>query len=76
MQNPAMTMLWTTLVLVLSSAEGTVAEVRDSMVKIYSVQTRPDYDNPWKVGGPVSTGGSGCVIEGHRILTNAHVISD
>jgi len=49
---------------------------RDSMVKIYSVQNEPDYDNPWNMSGPESSSGSGCVIQGNRILTNAHVVSD
>ena len=52
------------------------ADVRDSVVKIYSVQNRPDYDNPWNMEGPHSSSGSGCVIAGNRILTNAHVVSD
>ena len=51
-------------------------DVRDSIVKIYCVQNRPDYENPWNMSGPVMTGGSGCVIDGKRILTNAHVVSD
>jgi len=51
-------------------------DMRDSMVKIYSVQNEPDYDNPWNMKGPESSSGSGCVISGNRILTNAHVVSD
>ena len=51
-------------------------DVRDSMVKIYSVQNEPDYDNPRNMSGPKSSSGSGCVIQGNRILTNAHVVSN
>ena len=51
-------------------------DVRDSIVKIYCVQNRPDYENPWNMSGPEMSGGSGCVIDGKRILTNAHVVSD
>lgn len=51
-------------------------DVRDAMVKIYSVQNQPDYDNPWNMKGPKSFSGSGCVIDGNRILTNAHMVSD
>jgi S1-C subfamily serine protease len=51
-------------------------DVRDAMVKIYSVQNQPDYNNPWNMNGPKATSGSGCVINGNRILTNAHVVSD
>lgn len=51
-------------------------DVYDSIVKIYCVQNQPDYDNPWDMHGPEQFSGSGCVIEGNRILTNAHVVSD
>jgi S1-C subfamily serine protease len=51
-------------------------DVRDAMVKIYAVQTEPYYYDPWSMNRSTSTSGSGCVIEGNRILTNAHVISD
>lgn len=51
-------------------------DVRDAMVKIYSVQNQPDYDNPWNMKGPKSFSGSGCIIDGTRILTNAHMVSD
>lgn len=56
-------------------AEAT-ADVRESIVKIYSIHNSPDYFNPWSMMGPRSSTGSGCVIEGNRILTNAHVVSD
>jgi S1-C subfamily serine protease len=56
------------------AAAGT--DVRDSMVKIYCMQNEPDYDNPWNMSGPEAFSGSGCVIEGNRILTNAHVVSN
>lgn len=52
------------------------ADVREAMVKIFAVQNRPDYTNPWNMFGPASLSGSGCVISGNRILTNAHVVSD
>jgi S1-C subfamily serine protease len=56
------------------AAAGT--DVRDSMVKIYCMQNEPDYDNPWNMSGPEAFSGSGCVIAGNRILTNAHVVSN
>ncbi len=51
-------------------------DVRDAMVKIYSVQTSPDYDNPWNMLSPQLSSGSGCLISGNRILTNAHVVGN
>lgn len=50
--------------------------VRDSIVKIYTVHQRPNYWNPWTSYGPRSSTGSGCIIEGRRILSNAHVVGN
>lgn len=52
------------------------AEVKDAIVKIYTVHNRPDYWNPWSMRGPQASTGSGCVIKGRKILTNAHVVGD
>ena len=52
------------------------AELPDAIVKIYSTQLASNYGAPWKTGTPRSVSGSGFVIAGHRILTNAHVVSD
>lgn len=50
--------------------------IKDAIVKIYTVLNKPDYFNPWRMLGAKSGGGSGCIIEGNKILTNAHVIAD
>lgn len=65
-----------TISFVLPDSVPAATDVRGSMVKIYCVQNAPDYDNPWNMSGPEMISGSGCVIEGKRILTNAHVVSD
>jgi len=65
-----------TLSIVWPGSAATATDVRNSMVKIYCVQNEPDYDNPWQMRGSETFSGSGCVIEGNRILTNAHVVSD
>ncbi|MGD2270472.1 MAG: serine protease [Desulfobacterales bacterium] len=51
-------------------------DVRDAMIKIYAYQQEPYYYDPWSMNRSTFSSGSGCVIEGHRILTNAHVVSD
>jgi S1-C subfamily serine protease len=51
-------------------------EVKDAVVKIYTICHRFDYHMPWQMKGQESKSGSGCIIEGERILTNAHVVSD
>ncbi len=35
-----------------------------------------DYYRPWQSKGSSASGGSGAIIEGNKILTNAHVVSD
>jgi S1-C subfamily serine protease len=78
---------WTAMSLVWAAAFGLIgmalvvtadagSDPRNALVKIYGVQNKPDYDNPWNMKGPESTSGSGCIISGQRILTNAHVVSD
>lgn len=45
----------------------------NSVVKIFSTRLSPDVGKPWNKQSPMSVTGSGVVIEGNRILTNAHV---
>jgi S1-C subfamily serine protease len=47
-----------------------------SVVKVFVVQKPADYYQPWQMGYQVPVSGSGFIIDGHRILTNAHVVSD
>lgn len=49
---------------------------RESLVKIYVVQQPTHHYRPWDDGQQRQTTGSGAIIEGNRILTNAHVVSD
>ncbi|MEM4658228.1 MAG: serine protease [Candidatus Methanosuratincola sp.] len=51
-------------------------EVARSIVKIYTIRNSPSYHNPWVMEGPSSATGSGCIISGGRILTNAHIVSN
>src|SRR6185295_2633818 len=46
-----------------------------SVVKIFTVAKRPNYLQPWDTGYQDNTTGSGAIIDGKRILTNAHVVS-
>ena len=52
------------------------SDVRKAMVQIHTVSSEPSYYSPWKLGDPENSTGSGCVIRGERILTNAHVVSN
>ncbi|MDH3444345.1 MAG: serine protease, partial [Deltaproteobacteria bacterium] len=48
--------------------------IRDLVVKIHAVHHTPDLMRPWTKNSPQQVKGSGVVIEGKRILTNAHVV--
>ena len=50
--------------------------LRRSVVKIYVTVQKPDYYQPWQETAEESISGSGVIIAGRRILTNAHVVSD
>lgn len=52
------------------------ADFRDSVVKIFVTSNQVDFTKPWQSTGSHSSSGSGCVIEGNRILTNAHVVAN
>ncbi len=49
-------------------------EIRDSVVKIVVTQRGPDVLRPWTKAAPREISGSGAIIAGNRILTNAHVV--
>ncbi len=51
-------------------------QIREAVVKIYAVYDSPNYYNPWSMTGPRTKAGSGAVIPGELILTNAHIVSD
>jgi S1-C subfamily serine protease len=55
---------------------GNEAALRHSVVKIYATMQRDDFALPWRSSRPMSTSGSGFIIKGKRILTNAHVVSN
>jgi S1-C subfamily serine protease len=58
-----------------ASAEAPAAdEVAASVVKIFSTMRYPDVYKPWTKQGPATASGSGVIIDGHRILTNAHMV--
>ncbi|HVF71055.1 MAG TPA: trypsin-like peptidase domain-containing protein [Chthoniobacterales bacterium] len=50
--------------------------VQKSLVRITATEVEPDYRAPWNSGGVQRGIGAGFVIEGNRIMTNAHVVSN
>jgi S1-C subfamily serine protease len=69
--------------LLISAAPGVAARTTDvvqppalenSVVKIFSTMRYPDPFKPWTKQAPSEATASGVVIEGKRILTNAHAV--
>ncbi len=50
--------------------------LRKSLVKIFTTLQDPNYADPWRMDAQEEVSGSGCILPGHRILTNAHVVSN
>jgi S1-C subfamily serine protease len=50
--------------------------LEEATVKIYAVYSDYDYDMPWQLAGQDRGVGSGCIISGNRVLTNAHVVAN
>jgi len=57
-----------------TEAPGTALEVEDSIVKVFATIRPPDFSQPWTKQPAREVNGTGFVIEGDRILTNAHVV--
>src|SRR5438552_16379348 len=58
-------------------ASGSVpgAEPERSVIQIMTFSQQPVWDAPWRFEPVRRSGGSGFVIRGKRIMTNAHVVS-
>ncbi len=50
--------------------------IQKSLVRITATEVEPDYRAPWNSGGIQRGIGAGFVIDGNRIMTNAHVVSN
>jgi S1-C subfamily serine protease len=51
------------------------ANIKNSVAKIFTVSNVPSFSQPW-ISVVKKTTGSGYIVEGNKILTNAHVVSD
>ncbi len=56
------------------SSAAVPANVENAVVKVFSTLRYPDPFKPWTKQAPTDVTASGVVIEGKRILTNAHVV--
>lgn len=50
------------------------ARVEDAVVQVFATIAYPDATRPWTKLPPHDVSGSGVIIAGHRILTNAHLV--
>jgi len=46
-----------------------------AVIQIYTAGQSPEWSRPWRFGSVRRSSGSGFVIKGRRIMTNAHVVS-
>lgn len=71
---PGLGCLTLLLALPLACPSAFPATIEDSVVRVFATQRIPDVLRPWTKQAPREGTGSGVVIEGNRILTNAHVV--
>jgi S1-C subfamily serine protease len=57
-----------------AAEEGDEADIKASVVKLSVTQRNPDFNRPWNKSNPSEVSGTGFVISGNRVLTNAHVV--
>jgi len=58
------------------AANAGIESLQRSVVKIYGTYQRDDFGQPWQSTPVFSGSGSGFILPGRRILSNAHVVSD
>jgi len=61
---------------VLAEDDDPTMQFRKATVKIITTYIHPSYTVPWRMNSHSTHVGSGAIIGGNRILTNAHVVSD
>jgi S1-C subfamily serine protease len=57
-----------------ASAAPIPSNLSNAVVKVFATLRQPDPYRPWTKQAPQDVTASGVVIEGHRILTNAHAV--
>jgi S1-C subfamily serine protease len=58
-----------------SATTTNTSGVENSVVKIFSTMRYPNPYQPWTKGQPSDATGTGVIIKGKRILTNAHMVN-
>jgi len=58
------------------SAKAPDKNINKAVVKIFSVSNAPNFYIPWQFKPQMSGIGSGVILSGHRVLTNAHMVAN
>ena len=74
MQAAGRAILWSAVCGFTVSPLAAADAVRDSVVKIAVTQRSPNFSQPWTKSASQEASGTGFIIDGRRILTNAHVV--
>lgn len=61
--------------LALSSLATLAADPEKAVVQIFTFSQAADWDEPWKFDQLRRSSGTGFIVKGRRIMTNAHVVS-
>jgi S1-C subfamily serine protease len=59
-----------------AAGDEELQRLKRAVIKIHASRAAPDYFTPWRLLNLEHSSGSGAVIKGNRILTNAHVVAD
>jgi len=60
----------------LAKKKNSIRKFKTSIIKIFAMRSKPNYNQPWQNRPQRSSSGSGFVISGNRILTNAHIVAN
>lgn len=56
--------------------KNNIRKFKTSIIKIFAMRSQPNYNQPWQNYPQQASTGSGFVISGNRILTNAHIVAN
>jgi S1-C subfamily serine protease len=76
MKKLLLLLLITLFLLKQSVNANTLKETSNSIVKVHSSLSIPNYKEPWQTSSRSQISGSGAIIENNYIITNAHVVSN
>ncbi len=60
----------------IAAKKTNISKFKTSIIKIFAMRSKPNYNQPWQNHPQRSSTGSGFVISGNRILTNAHIVAN